>query len=327
MVASTNDSTLNMSSGGVLLSRSHCIPWVVVLTAECFAIVILNIVTVVVFATRRELQRQVSFLPIRNLAVVDLLAGAISGPLQIERLGQHCDLWEYDESHTWASHLKLAFLHLFSMASLANLAAISLERMYATLCPFQHLLAGKRLYVLVVIVVWLTATIREIAQIAIYETATVGDAKPHLLVNSTLYLPYYFICLSFICLSYISIFVRVRCSVHPNSENNNTCRRERRLTITLFIVTVASLITLLPVIIFVTANTVHPGSFQTLSQTSYFHVRMFVVMFFLGNSLANPIIYSLRMQGFREGLKALFGKTPGQENTTVFHLRSLTRRT
>ena len=322
MVSSTSNSTFNTSNEDVLLPTFQCIPWVAVLAIECLAIVILNVISIIVFSTQRELQRQGTFLPIRNLAIVDLLAGGISGPLQIERLGEHCDLWKYDDSKTWVIYIKFAFLHLFSMASLANLAAISLERMYATLRPFQHLLARKRFYVIMIAGIWLTAVIREILQIVFNE-----NPKLEMLINSTLYLPYYYISLFLICLSYVSIFLKVRCSVHPNSQNSSVNNRERRLTITLFIVTVASLVTLLPVIIFLTTKAIHPEAFSKLSKRVYFNVRMTVIMFFLANSLANPIIYSLRMQAFRQSLKAFFGKAARNETTTVFQLRSLTRRT
>lgn len=322
MANDTSNSMFNTSNEDGLLPASQCVPWIPVLAIECLAIVILNVIAIIVFATQHELQRQGTFLPIRNLAIVDLLAGAISGPLQIERLGQHCDLWEYDGSKTWVIYIKFAFLHLFSMASLANLAAISLERMYATLRPFQHLVTRKRFYVIMIAGIWVTAVIREILQIVFSE-----NPKLEMLVNSTLYLPYYYISLFLICFSYVSIFMRVRCSVHPNSQNSSVNNRERRLTITLLIVTVASLVTLLPVIIFVTANVIHPELFSKLSKRVYFHVRMTVVMFFVANSLANPIIYCLRMQAFRQSLKAFFGKAARNEATTVFQLRSLTRRT
>ena len=67
-----------------LYSASECIPWLVVLIIECMAIVILNTITVVVFVKKkRQLQRRSTYLII-HLAMVDLLVGVVSGPLQIE---------------------------------------------------------------------------------------------------------------------------------------------------------------------------------------------------------------------------------------------------
>ena len=66
------------------LPNSDCIPWLAVLIPECLAIVILNIITIVVFAKQRQLQRRSTYLVI-HLAIVDILVGAVSGPLQIDQ--------------------------------------------------------------------------------------------------------------------------------------------------------------------------------------------------------------------------------------------------
>ena len=93
---------------------SKCIPWLVVLITECLAIVILNIITIIVFVKKRQLQRRSTYLII-HLAVVDLLAGAVSGPLQIEQgISLFCNLWKFDWSLNWSYHVKLALRNLFS---------------------------------------------------------------------------------------------------------------------------------------------------------------------------------------------------------------------
>ena len=111
---------------------SECIPWLVVLIIECLAIVILNIITIVVFVKKkRQLQRRSTYLII-HLAIVDLLVGAVSGPLQIERkMTRYCPLWKYRQETTWSRHISFAFVHLFSFTSLTNLIAISLERLHS----------------------------------------------------------------------------------------------------------------------------------------------------------------------------------------------------
>lgn len=323
MVAANNSTVTSLTS----IPASQCVAWIVVLSIECLAIVILNAFAVVIFAIRRDLKSQRTFLPIRNLAIVDLLAGGISGALQIERTGGDvCYIWSYDKSNALLNNVKFALVHLFSMASLANLAAISLERMYATLRPFQHLTIGKRLYVAIIITIWLTAVIREIAQMVFYEVYENVNTDTVILINLTLYLPYYYISLFIITLSYIVIFLKVRWRVYPNPANNSVYRRERKLTITLFIVTLVSLLTLAPVITYLTVHAVHRG-ISSFAEIPSFHLRSSVVFCFMANSLANPIIYSLRMQSFREGFKQLFGRINGRESTIVFRLRSLTRKT
>ena len=149
-------------------SASQCIPWLVVLIIECLAIVILNIITIVVFVKKkRQLQRRSTYLII-HLAIVDLLVGAVSGPLQIEiRVARFCPQWNYRRETTWSHHISFAFVHLFSFTSLTNLIAISLERLHSTFCPFRHLFVRKGVPRAVIIVIWLIAIVREAAQIVL----------------------------------------------------------------------------------------------------------------------------------------------------------------
>ena len=69
------------------------------LILQCLAVVILNIITIIVSVKQRQLQRRTTYLII-HLAVVDLLVGAISGPLQIDKnLIFFCDLRNYSASN------------------------------------------------------------------------------------------------------------------------------------------------------------------------------------------------------------------------------------
>ena len=147
-------------------SASQCIPWLVVLIIECLAIVIFNIITIVVFVKKkRQLQRRSTYL-IVHLAIVDLLVGIVSGPLQIELvIGRFCSLWKYRRKTIWSHRLSFAFLHLFLFTSLTNLMAISLERLHATFCPFRHRFVRKWVYRAIIIFIWLIAIVRETAQI------------------------------------------------------------------------------------------------------------------------------------------------------------------
>ena len=302
-----------------LLPAWECTPWIVLLILESLAIVILNFITIVVFLTQRPLQRRGIYLLIRHLAMVDLLTGAISGPLQVERLGAYCDMWEYHTTPTWGFLIKFALLHLFSFASLANLIAISVERVHATLFPSSHILMKKRVYFIIVVVIWLIAVIREATQIVFLKM--LKDIKTEIVMNSSLYIAYYLISLLIIWISYVTIFIKIRFNV--NLSNNSSIIRERQLTSTLFTVTVASLLSLLPALIFVSINLFSPEVFGKLSPSSYFHVRTIVLMLFLANSLANPIIYSMRMQGFRESLANLLLRTPSDGNRAALPLVQL----
>ena len=278
-------------------STLQCIPWLVVLIIECLAIVILNIITIVVFVKKkRQLQRRSTYLII-HLAIVDLLVGAVSGPLQIEiKMEWLCPLWNYRRKTLWSHRLSFLFLHLFYFTSLTNLIAISLERLHATFCPFRHRFVRKWVYRAIIIVIWLIPIVREAAQIFLWE---IGYFE---VINAYLYLPFYAVSLFVICVSYILIIIKVRCSRHPQIHSRS--KRERKLTGTALIVSLVSLLCFLPAMIY--------GACLRLLFTCFrnVHIQIAVLVLFLANSLVNPIIYALRMPGFREGLLQLVYRVP-----------------
>ena len=284
-------------------TASECIPWLMVLIIECLAIVILNIITIVVFVKKkRQLQRQNTYLII-HLAIVDLLMGVVSGPLMIEnRIAWFCPLWKYRQMSRWSNNLSAAFAHLFSFVSLTNLIAISLERLHATFCPFRHRFVRKWVYGAIIIVIWFIAIVREAAQIFLGE---IGYSK---IINTYLFLPFYGVYLFVICVSYILIVFKVRCSRHPQFHSRS--KRERKLTGTALIVSLVSLLCFLPVMI----------NIAVFKYIINVHIEIAVEVLFLANSLVNPIIYALRMPGFREGLSQLVCRVPDRSRITPANL-------
>ena len=294
-------------------SASECIPWLVVLIIECLAIVILNIITITVFVKKkRQLQRRSTYLII-HLAIVDVLVGAVSGPLQIEiKMEWLCPLWNYRRKTLWSHRLSFLFLHLFYFTSLTNLIAISLERLHATFCPFKHRFVRKWVYRAMIIVIWLIAIVREVAQIFLWE---IGYFE---VINAYLYLPFYAVSLFVICVSYILVVIKVRCSRHPQLHSRS--KRERKLTGTAFIVLLVSLLCCLPWIIYVASLGLSLKHFLNV------HIHIAALVLYLANSLVNPIIYALRMPGFREGLLQVFYRNPDLSNTPAnLPLRNLRR--
>ena len=288
-----------------LYSASECIPWLVVLIIECLVIVILNIITVVVFVKKkRQLQRRSTYLII-HLAMVDLLVGVVSGPLQIEiGMSQFCPLWK--EKTISSQHLSFAFVYLFSSISLTNLTAVSLERLHATFFPFRHRFVRKWVYRAIIIIIWLIAIVREVAQIVLKGIAD------RAVINTYLYILFYAVSLFVICVSYILITFKIRCSRHPQFHSRS--KRERKLTGTALIVTLVSLLCFLPAMIYVACLRVSFTCFRN------FHIDKAVLVLFLANSLVNPIIYALRMPGFREGLLQLFYRVPDLSRNATANL-------
>ena len=262
---------------------------------------------------KRQLQRQSTYLVI-HLAIVDLLLGVVSGPLLIEyAMVWDCHLWNYRRKTIWSFYLPIAFQHLFSFTSLTNLIAISLERLHATFCPFRHRFVSKWVYRAIIIVIWLIAIVREVAQIFLEGIAD------RAVINTYLYILFYAVSLFVICVSYILIAIKVRCSRHPQFHSRS--KRERKLTGTALIVSLVSLLCLLPGTMYVACIHLSSSCFMM-----YFHIKMAVVVLFLANSLVNPIIYALRMPGFREGLLQLVYRNPDISNASAnLPLRNLRR--
>ena len=305
MSGSDNRNATNKTEVSSLLASSDCIPWIVVLISECVAIVVLNVITMAVFMTQRQMQRRGTYILIQNLTLTDFLAGVISGSLQIERIGEYCDSWEYTmDVSSWADLIKFAFLHIFSFASLANLAVISAERVHATYRPSRHLFLNRRVYYVTIAIIWLIAIIREALQITLIKMASQDREKIIIVMDSALYIAYYLLVLLVVCICYTSIFIKVRFGPRLKLLDNGVIMRERQLSAILFAVTVASLITLLPIITFIFLNRLHPD-FPSPKSPVNFHLRMFAITCFMANSLVNPIIYAMRMQGFRTGVRNL----------------------
>ncbi|CAH3127260.1 unnamed protein product [Pocillopora meandrina] len=174
--------------------------------------------------------------------------------------------------------------------------AISLERLHATFYPFRHRFVRKWVHRAITIVIWFIAIVREAAQIFLLEIVDV------VVIDTYLYILFYAVSLLIICVSYILVVIKVRCSRHPQFHSRS--KRERKLTGTALIVSLVSLLCLLPAMIYVACRHI---SFTCLMNV---HINLATLILFLANSLVNPIIYALRMPGFREGLLQLVYRVP-----------------
>ena len=286
---------------------SSCIPWCAVLSIECLAIVILNITTIIVFVKQRQLQRKSTYLII-HLAIADLLVGAISGPMQVYAIMAECygKIWDIT-----FSRISLAIRPFFPFASLVNLAFISLERVHATYRPFKHRLIKKWVYGLVIAFIYLSTICKGTIEI-------VTDWP----LNS-IWIFSYFILLVIICLCYISIYIKVRCS-RQHQLHGVAGLRERKLTSSLFLVTFASLLTFLPVLIW-DMIMIFFHNISIPNWSTYLQIGGTTRTLVLANSLINPILYAVRMPEFRVGiLKLIFCRTPqDHRNPVEYPLRNL----
>ena len=283
-----------------LVSSSECIAWLTIFNIEAVAIVIMNALTIIIFLKERTLRKRSIYLVI-SLVVADMFAACnvIVGSLQ---LGNDCNFWKINLFRSFETIIAIFSLrYFFSLASLTNLAAISLERMHATFRPFKHRLIKKKIFGAAVAVVWFTAALTTAIVISPF-FLELSDITPLFeRVVTASYFSLLLCCLFIMVVSYSSIATKVNCGTHP--QHHGTIRRERKLTKTLFIVTIVSLILVTPFTIFHPYFIFYPGElFQTISYQTWSRLTLSLLCLFYGNSLINPLLYALKMPEFKRAL-------------------------
>ena len=297
-----------------MLSLSECIPWMTLGLAESVVIVTLNLCTIIVFIRNRNLRKRSMYLVI-NLAVMDMFGAGHNVYRVFYIPGINCNLWKWHSIEYVTHSFIWVLMALFSVASLTNIAIIALERVHATFFPFRHRVIKKWVHGLIIAAVWVTSGLVLIASAVLEqfeETSFYGICS---LVTFCL------ICLLIICVSYTSIVITVRCAAQP--QHHGATSRERKLTMTLLIVTVVSLLLYLPnVILGYVAYISKFELFQSFSVT--YHLGRALLFLYFANSLVNPILYAMRMPEYRSALLALFRKLPQQQRqVAVFPLRDM----
>ena len=282
-----------------MFSFPECVAWFAVGLTECFTIVTLNIITIIVFVKNRNLRKRSTYLVI-NLAVADMMVGGFTMYDLIYLAGAVCNIWMYKSVDAWAGHVLATLIHLFPASSLTNIAAISVERLHATLWPFRHRLIKKWVYGIMIVVIWVTAGLLSIAVTVLFEFK--GGSYSFYLFNS-----FEAICLLVICISYASIIIKVRCGAQ--TQHHGAASRERKLTMTLLIVTVVSLLLYLPDVMFHFTN----DNNSSMSKETFLRLHNALNILYYANSLVNPVLYAIRMPEYRSAVLALFRRRPQQQ--------------
>ena len=242
-----------------------------------------NLLIIALFAVNKRLRKRSLFLVI-NMAIADLMYGALSLPLYIYvTLG----MYYYQ---LWTGNISMPILYLFLIvdrlamsASLISVAFISCERFYAIHRPFKHRTLTVRIYRIVIFIVWTLAFLH--TGLSLFNLG-----KPYIYVKISLGLTLTFI----ICSCNIAIWRKFQHGSVASQQQNRNLQNER-LTRTLLFVSILALLCWLPVIIVINLDSltkfVVPG-------------RYLVVVIFANylNASVNPVVYALRIPEFRQGL-------------------------
>ena len=287
-----------------MLSFPECVTWLAVGLTKSVAIVTLNIITIIVFIKNRNLRKRSTYL-VMNLAVADMLVAGNATYVLFYFVGAFCNVWKLNFHEGWPRYVLSILLTLFPLCSITNITAISVERLHATLRPFRHRVIKLFVYEIVIAVVWVTAGLLSIAYVVVVEFTVYRYA---LYLRTSLFA----VCLLVICISYSSIVIRFRRGAQP--QHHGAASRERKLTMTLLIVTVVSLLLYLPYIIYKYLLLISDYEIvSSMSGSSEFHLNETILVLFFANSLVNPILYAIRMSENRLAVLALFRRRPRQQ--------------
>ena len=180
--------------------------------------------------------------------------------------------------------------------------------MHATIRPFRHRLIKKWVYGVTIAGVWVLGAM--VTAMFFIITLRYGEYLIYMYGQS-----YCCLCLFVICVSYSSIVIKFLWGAHP--QHHGAANRQKKLTVTLFIMTIVSLVMWLPYAVFTFLEPSIIMKFLSSKELERLDISLSIL--FLMNSLVNPIVYTIRIPEFRNALLVLF-KRQQRENADAIHL-------
>ena len=283
-----------------MFSSTKCITLLAVFVTESLIIVSVNLLTIIVFIKNRNLRTRAMYLVI-SLTVADMLVGLLSqSPSPLVFMQDTCDLLRRVPLDGKIETLFSITMPVLPLVSLTNIAVISLERTHAAFRPFKHRVIKKWVYGVIIATVWVLPVMILSAAMFI----SFYDLTDNLFI---LWPIYYCFCLFVICVSYACISIKFVCGAYP--QHHGAVNRQRKLTVTLLIMTIVSLILLIPFLLYIFVVAI--GSKNVLSSLSYLCFSFILAGV---NSFVNPILYSVRIPEIKQAFISLFSR---QRNENV----------
>lgn len=272
------------------------VAWMIVFICEAVLILTENVMTILIFWGMRKRLKRTSYLLI-NLAVADFFVGIGLSMFIGTDIARTLKRNIPD-----SLEITLIIIDLSAtLSSVASLALISLERMFAILWPFRHRLLKTRNFYVSIGVVWLISVSNGVSTLSSrtgYNIFTAGS---------------FIIAVTVIFAAYSAIWMQSKLRninrVPSSREKSSNMRQNKRLANTLFVVTALSLMTCLPYGITIAFND------DFLENLYSFRVQFTLVVMY-ANSFLNPIVYCFRMPAFKASLKKIFCHCtcPGSRN-------------
>ena len=273
--------------------------WTVLYSCLALFTAIGNLLSIAVFLNNSRLRRMRTSLLLNNLAVADLLVGAVAVPMYMVF---QWPLSTLARNATFIASYKAIDL-LTGFGSLLGLSVIGLERVFALFWPYRHRTTGKLQYFAAVSLCWLLSSF----QVLLYVL------NAHKIIEFKIFFFNMMFALSLILVLMLATYTAVWCKVRARQtelrDRQRRCSRvsaehEQKLILTVAIVTGVFFITWLP--------------FHFLNIVLFFCVKCrqkvginwihAIKLLHYSNSFMNLIIYSFRFPDFRRTLCRFCGK-------------------
>ena len=299
------------------ISSAKCSTWLSVFLTVTVAVVAVNLLSIVLFVKNSNLRTRAMYLVI-NLTVADMFVGGIAiFDVVFQFLLYGCESENILQSFFKREWKAVSFTTInmwLPLTSVTGIAVISLDRMHATFRPFRHRNIKKWAYGVTIACVWILTAMLSTSFPLMILYGNWSQQQWELVFPLYLWLSYCCLCLIVICVSYTSIALKFWCGTRPPSHG--AANRQRKLTVTLFITTLVSLLLLLPYVIYIFVSLSVIRSLVT-----FFRLLLSLTLIYHTNSLVNPIIYTIRILEFRRALLMLFKSRQRQNAATALEGR------
>ena len=276
-------------------SFSTIVVFCVIYFIETVLILLGNSFTIFVFWKHRAELKRTSYLLV-NLAFADLLV-ALSISFFVGNGIRY--LATNKISLDWVLITNLADVFC-GVASMFSLLVISLERLYAVRWPFRHRTLNTRSYIYSLAFVWIIAGITFIFKLLRSLTFSVYLSMAYEITTALLI----FLALVIICAAYILIHQETRQNI-PEGLNERRAEQNKKLTNTLLVVTILSLICFLPQVFF---SLVYVFTSASTDNNNLYHGLLIINVLQYANSIVNPIVYTFRIPVFKSEIQRCYSK-------------------
>lgn len=287
---STNVTTKQETLNNREFLEPSLLGWAIAYAVVAVAVMVGNSLTIAAFSTNSKLASARTNFFLVSLGVADFMVGACSIPMYVAEM-----LFFYfreDATSLQFHEIYLPIDAFMGFASIFALVAIALDRAYSVLRPHQHKKITKATYLMEIALVWFLAAC--VAGIRVLGNFTSKDLL--LSVFSYSMIVCIFTSLILIFLAYALIWHRVRNPV--NLQHRTATKQEKKLAVTLSIITLVFVLTWVP---FYIMNII----IMFCESCYVLELVYFAKFLHYSNSFANFVIYALKIREFRKTVAKL----------------------